>query len=105
MVKWNKQFHYPKTSRHYYRWQTSLHLEGRETTECNYYTCQLLNLQRNKRHWAKPGEIKLAMKLPDKITKDAAHRGTTMHNILEHYFEDKFIIDLTETWSTGHEDG
>jgi len=95
MIKWNRQFHYPKTSRQIIDGKRH-YLVGEEKLPS---VTTILSATQSGEKQASLGawRDRIGHEAADKITKDAAHRGTTMHNILEHYMEDKFIIDLTET--------
>ena len=95
MVKWNKKFHYPKTSRTIID-EKRHYLVGEEKLP-SVTSILKATESADKKAGLKTWREKVGSEVADKITKDAAHRGTTMHNILEHYFEDKFIIDMTET--------
>ena len=93
-IKWNKQFHYPKTSRQIIDGKRHYILKEEKLPSVT----TILSATQSKEKQASLGawRDRIGHEAADKITKDAAHRGTTMHNILEHYMEDKFIIDLTE---------
>jgi hypothetical protein len=102
-IKWNRQFHYPKSSRKIIDGKRHYILKEEKLPSVT----TILSATQSTEKQASLGawRDRIGADAADKITKDAAHRGTTMHNILEHYMEDKFIIDLTETGLTGHEDG
>jgi genome maintenance exonuclease 1 len=93
-IKWNKQFHYPKTSRQIIDGKRHYILKEEKLPSVTTIlsATQPAEKQASLQSW----RDRIGHKAADQITKDAAHRGTTMHNILEHYMEDKFIIDLTE---------
>lgn len=93
-IKWNKQFHYPKTSRQIIDGKRHYILKEEKLPSVTTIlsATQPAEKQASLQSW----RDRIGHEAADKITKEAAHRGTTMHNILEHYMEDKFIIDLTE---------
>ena len=95
MIKKTKKFFYPTSSRKIIDGKRH-YLVGEEKLP-SVTTILSATQSPEKQASLSAWRDKIGHKAAEKITKDAAHRGTTMHNILEHYLNDKFIVDMTET--------
>ena len=100
VLKWNKQFEYPKSvrelineKRHY-----AINDEKLPSVTTILSATQSQEKQDSLAKWkAKVGE-----KEAERVKNTAGARGTKMHSILEGYIEGKNVLDLTETGGEAH---
>ena len=99
-MKWNKKFDYPKTVRgmveglrHY-----DINNEKLPSVTTILGKTQTAEKQQGLADWrARVGEVEA-----QRITDQAAIRGTAMHNILEHHILGKNKLDLTDVGQQAH---
>jgi genome maintenance exonuclease 1 len=100
VLKWNKQFTYPKSvrelineKRHY-----AIGDEKLPSVTTILSATQSQEKQDSLAKWkAKVGEIEA-----ERVKNTAGARGTKMHSILEGYIEGENVLDLTETGGEAH---
>ena len=100
MLKWNKQFTYPKSvrelineKRHY-----AINDEKLPSVTTILSATQSVEKQASLAKWkAKVGEIEA-----ERVKNTAGARGTKMHSILEGYILEENVLDLTETGGEAH---
>ena len=100
MLKWNKQFTYPKSvrelineKRHY-----AINNEKLPSVTTILSATQSAEKQASLAKWkAKVGEIEA-----ERVKNTAGARGTKMHSILEGYILEENVLDLTETGGEAH---
>jgi len=100
MLKWNKQFTYPKSvrelineKRHY-----AINDEKLPSVTTILSATQSAEKQASLAKWkAKVGEIEA-----ERVKNTAGARGTKMHSILEGYILEENVLDLTETGGEAH---